>query len=431
MELLGGRGARDDYDVIFFVVRAVIAGFVTALVVVGVVVRTVVIAAFIVVGIVIRAGVVATFLVVATFVVIAVVAATLAAIIVAVVVVAITAAFAAAILITAVTIATALAALGKGPGHGELAVEVDRQGGRETEGQGRQSSGLQQPAHPARPNVADIGQDLLTHNRIHRLILLRVEGRSLRPTSPEGYRSHPEARLRWNLRLVSAWECQSAAMMSARSHSRGKVKAAALLATASLIALLAGMPQAAAEECGGPAAPPSDLATPSMLYETLSSRTNAELLAIGFMRKPVERTCTWVYEVKMLTASGSVVELDFNADGLGLVGARGPDNDRDAADLVKTLGGDTAVLTTGAAKDDSGGRGSGSASSSGKGSGSSGSGGDDDHGGGDDGGGDDGGEGGNSGTGGGDDGGGGDGGGEGGDGGGDSGGEGGEGGDDD
>jgi hypothetical protein len=222
-------------------------------------------------------------------------------------------------------------------------------------------------------------------------------------------------------------------MMSARSHFRGKVKAAALLATASLIALLAGMPKAAAEECVGPAAPPSDLATPSMLYETLSSRTKAELLAIGFMRKPVERTCTWVYEVKMLTASGSVVELDFNADGLGLVGARGPDNDRDAADLVKTLGGDTAVLTTGAAKDDSGGRGSGSASSSGKGSSGSGSGSGDDHGGGDDGGGDDSGEGGNSGSGGGNSGSGGggdDGGGEGGsDGGGDGGGEGGDGGD--
>jgi len=197
-------------------------------------------------------------------------------------------------------------------------------------------------------------------------------------------------------------------MTSARSRSREKVTTAALLATASLIAMLAGMPQAAAEECAGPAAPPSDLATPSMLYETLSSRTNAELLAIGFIRKPVERTCTWVYEVKMLTASGSVVELDFNADGLGLIGARGPDNDRDAADLVKTLGGDTAVLTTGAAKDDSGGRGSGSASSSGKGSGSSGGSGsgDDGHGGGDDGGGDDGGDdggdGGNSGSGGGD-----------------------------
>lgn len=185
-------------------------------------------------------------------------------------------------------------------------------------------------------------------------------------------------------------------MTSARAHTRGKVTTAALLATASLIAMLAGMPQAAAEDCAGPGAPPSDLATPSMLYETLSSRTNAELLAIGFMRKPVERTCTWVYEVKMLTASGSVVELDFNAHGLGLVGARGPDNDRDAADLVKTLGGDAAVLTTGASKGDTGGRGSGSASSSGKGSDSSGG-----HGGGGEGGGDDGGEGGNSGSGGG------------------------------
>lgn len=214
-------------------------------------------------------------------------------------------------------------------------------------------------------------------------------------------------------------------MMSARSHSRGKATTAALLATASLIALLAAMPQAAAEECAGAATPPSDLATPSMLYETLSTRTNAQLLAIGFMRKPVERACAWVYEVKMLTASGSVVELDFNADGLGLVGARGPDNDRAAADLVKTLGGDTAVLTTGASKGDSGGRGSGSASSSGKGSGSSGGG--DDHGGGDDGGedGNSGSGGGNSGSGGGGD----DGGGEGGSDGGGGGGEGGDGGD--
>jgi hypothetical protein len=160
-----------------------------------------------------------------------------------------------------------------------------------------------------------------------------------------------------------------------------------------------------------------------MLYEALSTRTNAQLLAIGFMRKPVERACAWVYEVKMLTASGSVVELDFNADGLDLVGARGPDNDRGAADLIRTLGGDAAVLTTGATKDDSGGRGSGSASSSGKGSGSSG-GGDGDHGGGDDGG-----EGGNSGSGGGNSGSGsGDSGGEGGEGGGGDGGDGGDGG---
>lgn len=167
---------------------------------------------------------------------------------------------------------------------------------------------------------------------------------------------------------------------------------AALLATASVIALLAGTPEAAAQDCVGQATPPADLATPSMLYETLSTRTNAQLLAIGFMRKPVAQDCAWIYEVRMLTASGSVVELDFNAEGLDLIGARGPENDRDAADLVKTLGGDAAVLTVGT-KEDSRGKGP-NAAGSGKGNGS---GGDDGSEGGDDGG--EGGEGGNSGSG--------------------------------
>jgi hypothetical protein len=181
-------------------------------------------------------------------------------------------------------------------------------------------------------------------------------------------------------------------MTSVRSTDRKKA-ATALLATASLIALLAGTPKAAAQDCGGRATPPADLATPSMLYETLSTRTKAQLLAIGFLRKPVAEDCAWIYEVRMLTASGSVVELDFNADGLDLIGARGPENDRDAADLVKTLGGDAAVLTVGT-KEDS--RGKGSAAGSGQGTGHSG-GGDDGGEGGDDGG--EGGEGGNSGSG--------------------------------
>lgn len=158
-----------------------------------------------------------------------------------------------------------------------------------------------------------------------------------------------------------------------------------MLATASAIALLAAMPDAAAEDCTGQTAPPDNLATPSMVYEALSARTNAQLLAMGFLRKPVAQSCAWIYEVRLMTASGSVVELDFNADGLALVGARGPRNDRDAADLVKSLGGNSAILTT--ANDGARGKGSGA---SGK-QGSSG------HGGGDDGGG--GGEGGNSGSG--------------------------------
>ena len=125
-------------------------------------------------------------------------------------------------------------------------------------------------------------------------------------------------------------------------------RAAALLATASVVALLAAMPTAAASDCAGATGvPPADVATPTMLYETLRTRTNAQLLAIGFQRKPVARECAWIYEVKMLTASGSVVELDFAATSLDLVGARGPDNDRDAAALVRGFGGDAAFLRAG------------------------------------------------------------------------------------
>ncbi|MGH6894543.1 MAG: hypothetical protein ACREEP_20030 [Dongiaceae bacterium] len=124
-------------------------------------------------------------------------------------------------------------------------------------------------------------------------------------------------------------------------------RAAALLATASLVALLCEMPEAAASDCADPAgAPPADIATPTKLYETLRARTNAELLAIGFLRKPVAEECAWIYEVKMLTASGSVVELDFAAGDLDLIGARGPDNDHDTAALVRGFGGDAAFLTT-------------------------------------------------------------------------------------
>lgn len=179
-------------------------------------------------------------------------------------------------------------------------------------------------------------------------------------------------------------------MTTARSHHRRKVTGPALMATASLIALLAGMSQAAAEDCSAQAAPPANLATPSMVYETLSARTNAQLLAMGFLRKPMDQACAWIYEVRLMTASGSVVELDFNADGLGIVGARGPQDDRDAADLVKALGGDAAVLTVGT-KEDARGKGAVSAGgSNGSGQGSGGDGGDD---------GGEGGEGGNSGSG--------------------------------
>lgn len=211
---------------------------------------------------------------------------------------------------------------------------------------------------------------------------------------------------------------------------------AMLLATASAIALLCGAVPAAAAGCGG--APPSDVASPSALYDTLRDRTDAQLLAIGFVQQPAD--CAWVYEVKVLTVSGSVVELDFAARGLGLIGARGPDDDKEVARLVRGLGGNPTAIVTGNAKDggngqgapgDNGGGEGGEGGSSGSGSGGSGSGsGSGSGGGGDDGGGSEGGEGGNSGSGGGGDDGGGDDGGEGGNSGSGSDGSGGEGGDD-
>ena len=160
-------------------------------------------------------------------------------------------------------------------------------------------------------------------------------------------------------------------MMKAQPEQRGKVTAAALLATASLIALLCTMPGAAAEDCpDAGAAPPADIATPARLNDVLRAGTSAQLLAMNFLRKPIAAECAWIYEVKVLTASGSVVELDFKADGLDLVGARGPEDDRDAAALVKRFGGDEAVLNVGPKK--AGATTSSAASNSGKGGGSGG-----------------------------------------------------------
>ncbi len=122
-------------------------------------------------------------------------------------------------------------------------------------------------------------------------------------------------------------------------------------------------------------APPADLATPTALYETVRARTAAQLLAIGLLRKPISEQCAWVYEVKVLTASGSVVELDFGARELDLVQARGPENDRDAAALVQRFGGHPAFLTSGSTPVASGRAGGGSGRDAASGSGSSGAGG--------------------------------------------------------
>src|SRR5262245_37906183 len=148
-----------------------------------------------------------------------------------------------------------------------------------------------------------------------------------------------EARLRLNLSWTSAGRWQSAARMKQISATAAGAASAVishrrstlLLATASAVAVLCQVSRAVAVTCGG--VPPADVATPAALYEALRDRTDAQLLAIGFAQQPAD--CAWVYEVKMLTTSGSVVELDFDAKGLGLIGARGPDDDKEVARLVQ------------------------------------------------------------------------------------------------
>jgi hypothetical protein len=106
-----------------------------------------------------------------------------------------------------------------------------------------------------------------------------------------------------------------------------------------------------------------------MVYDTLRARANVQLLAMEFLRKPVADACPWIYQVKVMTASGSVVELDFDASDLGLVGARGPENDHDADALVERLGGSAGFLKAGANNTSKSGDSS-TASNSGKGGGS-------------------------------------------------------------
>ena len=102
----------------------------------------------------------------------------------------------------------------------------------------------------------------------------------------------------------------------------------------------------AASDCGSES--PAGLASPSQLYEKLRAVTNVQLLTVGLFSRQVADECAWTYEVKVLTASGSVVELEFGAGDLTLVGARGPKNDRDAAALVRSLpgGADLPIISS-------------------------------------------------------------------------------------
>ncbi|HEV8259706.1 MAG TPA: hypothetical protein VGQ19_02985 [Burkholderiales bacterium] len=152
--------------------------------------------------------------------------------------------------------------------------------------------------------------------------------------------------------MSQAWRLAADAVIAAGT-CRACAHGASLLATVSLLALGCDGTATAASDCAS--GPPAQLASPSQLYEKLRAGTNAQLLTIGLLSRTVADTCTWTYEVKVLTASGSIVELEFGAADLNLVGARGPKNDRDTATLVHSFpGGANLPITTSVKSEKSG-----------------------------------------------------------------------------
>ena len=145
--------------------------------------------------------------------------------------------------------------------------------------------------------------------------------------------------------MSQTWRTAADAVMDARSICV-RARSVSLLATVSLLSLGWSCTAIAVADCGNVS--PTLLASPSQLYEKLRTVTNIQLLTIDLLSRQVADKCTWTYEVKVLTASGSVVELEFGARDLALVGARGPKNDRDATALVHSFpgGADLPIISS-------------------------------------------------------------------------------------
>lgn len=97
-----------------------------------------------------------------------------------------------------------------------------------------------------------------------------------------------------------------------------------------------GMAQPArAGDCAGAA--PGGAAGTAALYGELASSVSAEPLAVAIAQRTSGGTCTWVYEVRVLTVSGSVAVLDFDLVDLDLKSVVGPQSDPDVAMLRARL----------------------------------------------------------------------------------------------
>jgi len=93
---------------------------------------------------------------------------------------------------------------------------------------------------------------------------------------------------------------------------------------------------ARAADCQG-GVTPSDAAGTAALYDQLAKNVGAEPLALTIANRPLNGVCAWVYEVKVLTASGSVAVLDFDLVNLDLIRVDGPAGDPEIVRLSERL----------------------------------------------------------------------------------------------
>lgn len=82
----------------------------------------------------------------------------------------------------------------------------------------------------------------------------------------------------------------------------------------------------------------SAIAPPGVLFQQIRTKTDAQMLNINVAQRTNQDGCIWIYDVRLLTTTGAVVELDYAAATLAIVAVRGPAGDTAAATLLQALG---------------------------------------------------------------------------------------------
>lgn len=126
-----------------------------------------------------------------------------------------------------------------------------------------------------------------------------------------------------------------AALKPAFISRRPYLAVAVLFCAAGLVAPSVLRPAWAQECSAGPS--PAGAAGTSALYGELADSVSAEPLSVDITARAIGGSCTWVYEVKVLTATGSVALLDFDLVDLGLRRVEGAIDDPEIAKLYDRL----------------------------------------------------------------------------------------------